>query len=131
MVFQTMLPTIGSGALRNREDPKLINTDKESQLYEPADFFWRKISNELAQMGVTVDMFVFPGSYIDIGSIGNVATVTGGNIFMYAGYQQPRDGAKFVNDLYRSQIRVSGYDALLRVRCSNGTKFQFFIELQA
>lgn len=97
-----------------------MGTDKERQYLEPANFFWRKSANDLAQAGICVDLFMFPNAYIDVASIGNVCAVTGGNLYLYINFQQQRDGARFINDLYRGLIRTFAYDALLRIRASNG-----------
>lgn len=119
-----MLPVVGPGSLTAREDIKNYGTDKERQYFEPADFFWRKTGNDLAQAGICVDMFLFPNAYIDVASVGNICTLTGGNLYLYINFQSPRDGPRFINDLYRGLTRVFAYDALLRVRCSNGKKNQ-------
>jgi len=34
--------------------------------------------------GVAVDLFLFPNAYIDVATIGSVATLTGGQIYRYS-----------------------------------------------
>ncbi len=75
LIFQTKLPTIGPGALKNREDLKLLGTDKERQLYEPQEYFWKKYGENLAAAGVCVDMFLFPTAYIDVATVGKLICV--------------------------------------------------------
>ncbi|KAJ3205727.1 COPII coat Sec23p-Sfb3p heterodimer component [Clydaea vesicula] len=122
LVFQTFLPTIGPGALKNREDVKLLGTDKERSLYEPQEYFWKKLGQDFCVAGISCDMFLFPNSYIDIATIGTLSSLTGGSIFNYTNFNAEKDGLKFKNDLHRQLTNTFGYDGLLRVRCSNGLK---------
>ena len=70
MIFQTSLPNYGPGVLKPREDAKILGTDKERSLYEPQEFFWRKIAQDCSQAGICIDSFLFPTSYIDVATIG-------------------------------------------------------------
>ncbi|KAJ3044187.1 COPII coat Sec23p-Sfb3p heterodimer component [Rhizophlyctis rosea] len=117
-LFQTMLPVSGPGALKNREDAKLLGTDKERALYEPQEYFWTKIGQDCATAGICVDMYLFPSAYIDVATIGAVSALTGGDIYNYMNFEVNRDGQRFMGDLKRSLSRSFGYDALLRVRVS-------------
>ena len=132
MVFHTVLPTYGPGALKNREDMKILGTDQEKSLYEPQEFFWRKLGQDCASNGVCVDMFLFPNSYIDIATVGIVhaidnlgcvSSLSGGEIFLYPNFDATKDGMKFGNDLKYLLSRTFGFDALLRLRVSNGILF--------
>ena len=71
IVFQTALPSFGPGALKNREDVRLLGTDKERSLYEPQEFLWRKMGQDCAMNGVCVDLFLFASNYMDVATIGN------------------------------------------------------------
>jgi protein transport protein SEC24 len=42
-VFQTTLPTLGEGALKNRDNPRLMGTDKEHQLLNAEDVYVTKL----------------------------------------------------------------------------------------
>lgn len=122
LIFQSCLSNVGPGALKNREDVQILGTDKERTLYEPQEYFWRRIGQEFATTGITADLFLFPSRYIDVATVGCLASLSGGNIFNYINYQTVRDGTNFQNDLIRSVSRSFGYDGLLRVRCSNNLK---------
>ncbi|KAI9097181.1 Sec23/Sec24 trunk domain-containing protein [Phlyctochytrium arcticum] len=121
-IFQTMLPTFGPGALKSREDQKLLGSEKEYTLYEPQEYFWKKVAQDCAQSGICVDMFLFPSAYIDVATIGTLTAVTGGDTYMYPNFEAARDGLRLIEDFKRSLTRPFGYDALLRVRVSNGLK---------
>ncbi|KAJ3149333.1 COPII coat Sec23p-Sfb3p heterodimer component [Geranomyces michiganensis] len=121
-VFQTMLPTFGPGQLKNREDAKLFGTEKERTLYEPQEYFWPKLGQDCAADGISVDMFLFPTSYMDIATVGSVSALSGGELFVYPNFEVGRDGLRVARDLQNSLTRTFGFDALLRIRVSNGLK---------
>ncbi|KAJ3106424.1 DNA mismatch repair protein msh6 [Phlyctochytrium planicorne] len=121
-VTQTSIPSFGPGALKMREDARLLGSDKERTLYEPQSDFWKKLAQDLSQAGICVDLFLFPNAYIDVASVGTVAVLTGGETYYYQNFEAGRDGIKFGEDLKRAAIRPFGYEALLRIRCSNGLK---------
>ncbi|RKO83219.1 Sec23/Sec24 trunk domain-containing protein, partial [Blyttiomyces helicus] len=122
IIFQTSLPTVGPGALKNREDIKLLGTDKERNLYEPQEYFWKKLGQDCCTAGISVDLFLFPNAYIDIATIGALSSLTGGETFNYTSFDGQRDGLKFSEDLKTLLRRTFGYEALLRIRVSNGLK---------
>ena len=69
-MFTSTIPTIGPGALKHREDPKLYATDKEKTLFLPQDNFYRIVGEECTEAGIGVDVFLFPSQYIDVATIG-------------------------------------------------------------
>ena len=56
--------------------------------------------------------------------IGCLSSLTGGEITFYPEFDPQRDCMKFANDLKYLLSRPFGYDALLRVRVSNGLKIE-------
>ncbi|KAJ3328411.1 COPII coat Sec23p-Sfb3p heterodimer component [Blyttiomyces sp. JEL0837] len=121
-LFQTCLPMSGPGALKMREDIKLLGTDKEKTLYEPQEYFWRKMAQDCSQAGVCVDLFLFPNAYIDIATIGTLASLTGGDTYCYTNFDQAKDGFRFGEDLKTSVQRTFGFEAVMRIRTSNGLR---------
>lgn len=120
-IFQTGIPTIGLGALKPREIQKILGTDKEKQLFEPQEYFWKKLGQECAVNGVNVDSYFFPTDYIDLATLGALSALSGGDSYIYQHFDANRNGMKFANDLQRNLARTFGYDGLLRVRASTGT----------
>ena len=49
--------------------------------------------------------------------------MTGGDIYFYPGFDAKRDGYKLANDIFRALARPFGYEALLRIRVSNGISY--------
>ncbi|KAG0029940.1 COPII coat Sec23p-Sfb3p heterodimer component [Podila clonocystis] len=120
ILFQTALPTFGPGALRQRDEARLYGTDKERTLYTPQDPFYQKLAESCVQVGLSIDLFLFPNAYIDIATVGTLASVTGGETFLYPNFNADKDGERFVGTLARMVSRPFGFNALLRVRCSTG-----------
>lgn len=52
--------------------------------------------------------------------IGHVSGTTGGETFYYPNFLSPRDTAKLSQEIMHTVTRETGYQALMKVRCSNG-----------
>lgn len=52
--------------------------------------------------------------------IGHISAATGGETFFYPNYVAPRDSEKLGLEIKRTLTRDTGYQALMKVRCSNG-----------
>jgi protein transport protein SEC24 len=83
-VFHTNLPTFEApGRLKNREDRKLLGTDKEKTVLTEATDYYKKLGKECVTSGVSVDVFLFPNAHVDIASIAPVCQLSGGSIYKY------------------------------------------------
>lgn len=112
-VFHTSLPIAEApGKLKNREDKKLIGTDKEKvsdtksfpfssrpphsppppscllqSLFQPQAGFYNNLAKECVTQGCCVDLFLFPNQYVDVATLGVVPVSTGGSIYKYTYFQ--------------------------------------------
>ena len=68
--MQSSLPMFGPGALKNREDPKIVGTEKEKTLFSPQDNFYKSLAEKCSRNGIGVDLFAFCSSYIDLATLG-------------------------------------------------------------
>lgn len=116
------LPTFGPGRLTVRDDGKNRDTDAEKKFFTTEHAGWKKTAQSMVTAGVGVDFFVSSpgGTYMDIATIGHVSRLTGGEMFFYPNFIFPRDSAKVAFELDHAFRRETGYQALMKVRCSNG-----------
>ncbi|KAF4794513.1 Protein transport protein Sec24C [Turdus rufiventris] len=122
-IFHTSLPIAEApGKLKNRDDRKLINTDKEKTLFQPQTSFYNNLAKDCVAQGCCVDLFLFPNQYLDVATLGVVPYQTGGSIFKYAYFQLETDQYRFLNDLRRDVQKEVGFDAVMRVRTSTGIR---------
>ncbi|OQR85168.1 protein transporter Sec24 [Achlya hypogyna] len=126
LVFQSSLPTAGQGALKHREDPRMLGSDKEHNLLNPVDTFYRKNAIEFCRQQVSVDTFLFSPQYTDFASLGCLSKYSAGQVFHYPGFTAAADGAKFAHDLAHCLTRETGWEAVLRVRCTKGMRLSNF-----
>ncbi|NXL43509.1 SC24C protein, partial [Podilymbus podiceps] len=122
-IFHTSLPIAEApGKLKNRDDKKLVNTDKEKTLFQPQTSFYNNLAKDCVAQGCCVDLFLFPNQYLDVATLGVVTYQTGGSIYKYAYFQLETDQDRFLNDLRRDVQKEVGFDAVMRVRTSTGIR---------
>ncbi|CAL0320612.1 unnamed protein product [Lupinus luteus] len=128
LVFQSVLPSIGIGALSAREAEGRTNIsagEKEAnKLLQPADKAFMELAVEFAEYQVCVDVFVTTQTYVDIASISVIPRTTGGQVYYYYPFSALSDPAKLYNDLRWNITRPQGFEAVMRVRCSQGIQVQ-------
>nr|XP_046232880.1 protein transport protein Sec24C isoform X2 [Scatophagus argus] len=122
-VFHTSLPIAEApGKLKNREDKKLVGTDKEKSLFQPQVGFYNTLAKECVAQGCCVDLFLFPNQYVDVATLAVVPVSTGGSVYKYTYFQAQADKERFLNDLRRDIQKLVGFDAVMRVRTSTGIR---------
>ncbi|XP_069836707.1 protein transport protein Sec24C isoform X4 [Dendropsophus ebraccatus] len=122
-IFHTTLPIAEApGKLKNRDDKKLLNTDKEKTLFQPQTTFYNNLAKDCVAQGCCVDLFLFPNQYLDVATLSVVPYQTGGSIYKYTFFQMETDKERFLNDLRRDVQKDIGFDAVMRVRTSTGVR---------
>ncbi|KAK3032913.1 hypothetical protein RJ639_034961 [Escallonia herrerae] len=128
LVFQSVLPSIGICALSAREAEGRANVsaaEKEAhKLLQPADKNLKTMAIEFAVYQVCVDVFITTQTYVDIASISVIPRTTGGQVYYYYPFSALSDPAKLYNDLRWNVIRPQGFEAVMRVRSSQGLQVQ-------
>ncbi|XP_065261193.1 protein transport protein Sec24D [Emys orbicularis] len=120
-IFHSSLPTAEApGKLKNRDDKKLINTDKEKILFQPQVNIYESLARDCVANGCCVNLFLFPNQYVDVASMGLVTMYTGGTLYKYNNFQVHSDGPQFLSDLRKDIEKRTGFDAIMRVRTSTG-----------
>ncbi|KAK4486180.1 hypothetical protein RD792_008849 [Penstemon davidsonii] len=129
LVFQSVLPSIGIGSLSAREAEGRSNAsaagEKEAhKLLQPADKTLKTMAIDFAEYQVCVDLFITSQTYVDIASLSVVPRTTGGQVYYYYPFSALSDSAKLYNDLRWNVSRPQGFEAVMRVRCSQGIQVQ-------
>lgn len=128
LVFQSVLTSVGIGSLSSREAEGRTNItagEKEAhKLLQPADKILKTMAIEFAEYQVCVDLFITTQTYVDIASISVVPRTTGGQVYYYYPFCARSDPAKLYNDLRWNISRPQGFEAVMRVRCSQGLQVQ-------
>ena len=133
------LPTLGPGRLFMRDEGKLHGIETEKKLFQTEHPGWKKTAGKMVESGIGVDFFVAAasGGYMDLATIGmanpsllglllnfwmtgHASALTGGEMYFYPNYTYPRDNEKLRKEIKHTVTRDTGYQALMKVRCSNG-----------
>jgi len=125
LVFHSSLPTseLTPGKLKNREgDRKLLGTDKEKAILTPQTTYYNNLAQDCVGNGVSVDLYLFNNSYVDVATIGQVARVTGGSVNKYTYFQAEIDGPRLLGELSIHLGRSTAFDGVMRVRTSTGVR---------
>uniref|UniRef100_A0A671YUB0 SEC24 homolog D, COPII coat complex component n=1 Tax=Sparus aurata TaxID=8175 RepID=A0A671YUB0_SPAAU len=117
-IFHSSMPTAEApGKLKNRDDKKLVNTDKEKTLFQPQKGVYEQLSKDCVAQGCCVDLFLFPSQYVDLATMADVPSHTGGSVYKYNNFQVQQH---FLRDLRKDVEKSIGFDAIMRVRTSTG-----------
>ncbi|KAF1809330.1 hypothetical protein P152DRAFT_476464 [Eremomyces bilateralis CBS 781.70] len=116
------LPTWGPGRLFFRDDTKMHGTDAEKKLLTTEHPLWTKAATKMVEHGIGVDFFMAApsGGFLDIATLGLVSSKSGGEIYYYPNFHAPRDSLRLAREIKHTVTRETGYQALMKVRCSNG-----------
>ncbi|CAO3661283.1 unnamed protein product [Rhizopus microsporus] len=118
-IFQTCLPNYGPDALKPRDDKSLYGTEKEKNLITPQSDKYKQLGEECVKNGVCVNTWVFPSQYMDLSTVRIVSHLTGGDLRYYPGFKLG-DKYSVLYQLNHDLHRETGFDGVLRVRCSDG-----------
>lgn len=123
------LPTWGPGRLFRRDNGTAApNNDAEKKLFTTEHPSWKKCGEKMVQSGVGVDFFVATaaGGYLDLATVGHVSATSGGEMFYYPNFHAPRDSLQLSKEIRHTVTRDTGYQALMKVRCSNGLQISSY-----
>ncbi|KAL6439949.1 hypothetical protein ACFW04_002958 [Cataglyphis niger] len=123
LIFHSSLPIADApGKLKNRDDRKVLGTDKEKTVLVPQNNVYNNLGQECVGAGCSVDLFVFNNSYVDVATIGQICRLTGGEIYKYTYFQADIDGERLISDVINNISRPIAFDAVMRVRTSTGVR---------
>lgn len=123
LVFHSSLPIAEApGKLKNRDDRKLLGTDKEKSVLSPQNQVYNNLGQDCVGAGCSVDLFIFNNSFIDLATIGQVSRLTGGQVYKYTYFQADVDGERLIMDICENISRPIAFNAIMRVRTSTGVR---------
>lgn len=125
-VFQSVMPNLGDGALKPRENHRMMGTPDEVTMLRPTASFYKDTGLEFSKNHISVDMYVFPSQYIDIASMVELPKTTAGSMQSYVAFDVERDGPKYESQLYRRLTQPTAFEAVLRIRCTKGMRITNF-----
>jgi protein transport protein SEC24 len=128
IVFHHNLPVAEApGKLKNRDDRKVLGTEKEKTVLTPQSKTYNEFGQECVSVGCTVDLFLFNNAYVDVATLSQVCRLSGGQLYKYTYFQPDLDGERFLADLRHNLSRPVAFDAIMRVRTSTGVRpVEFF-----
>jgi protein transport protein SEC24 len=140
LLFSSVLPSLGVGKLQARWNAKsseaLSDTEKEIQLMRPQNEFYKTYALDCHKFQISVDVFLLAQQpYVDVATLGTLPQFTGGQLLYFPQFNAVRDGRKLRADLTHILTRTTGFEAVMRLRCSRGLKVQgyyghFFLRSQ-
>ncbi|KAL1672299.1 sec24-related protein [Schizophyllum commune] len=136
VVFQAGLPGVGMGALSGTpNEQEAWAGEKEYTLHRPAHALWPRLAERCVQCGVGVSLFLAPSRPVGVGSLATLPNLTGGDMFFHPRFDYPldalypsadarilasEDARILASEVRRLISRKTVYDAVVRVRCSEG-----------
>jgi len=94
---------------------------------KPQNEFYKKFALNCSNDHIAVDIFIFSreNQYCDVATLGALSEISGGQLYYYPNFNaQTLDSHKFAMDLYTDLTRETGFEAVMRVRCSQGATVQ-------
>ncbi|ODQ80127.1 hypothetical protein BABINDRAFT_161114 [Babjeviella inositovora NRRL Y-12698] len=105
--------TWGPGKLR-------LKTDQGTDTFTPESSYFKDLTATMLKSNVGVDLIVAATASVDLINPGTLVARTGGQTRLYQNLHSTRDARAFVADFQRGVLGTRGYQAQLKVRCSNG-----------
>ena len=125
-VFQTIMPNMGDGALKPRENPQLMGTPNEVKLLRSEIPWYKDTAIEFSRQQISVDMFLFPYQYMDFTALGELPRFTAGNLYSYVSFNHAKDSRRFEEQLNKSLTQHTAFEAVMRIRCTKGMRITNF-----
>ena len=92
MLFTTGMCTIGFGAQKVREDPKVYNTNQENNMMKPGVDVLESLAHKCLKSRICVDIYITHAGNqaLDLPSLEIIPALTGGDIFKYTNFDPNR-----------------------------------------
>ncbi|GMH74564.1 hypothetical protein TrST_g8776 [Triparma strigata] len=125
-VFQSGLPNLSDGALKHRENPRIMGTPEEFKLLCPGTNWYKDTGVEFSRSQISVELFLFPHQYVDTATLSELPRNTAGSMYTYPSFSPASDSTRFASDLTHALTRRTSFEAVMRVRCTRGMRLSNF-----
>ncbi|CCE63285.1 hypothetical protein TPHA_0E01930 [Tetrapisispora phaffii CBS 4417] len=116
------LPTIGNGNLSLRKD------DNMKRHLKCDNDFYSKLAREMLSSYISLDLYVTSAGFVDMATVAHPVYMTSGNLKYYPHFIHEKDEFTLVNDMTENIASITGYQALLKIRCSSGLAvYQYYM----
>ena len=122
-IFHTNLPNaMAPGQLKNRDEKKLLGTEKEKQALLPQCDYYAVLGKKCVENGCGVDLFLMSNQFCDLGTLSDLTRKTSGQIYKYDFFMADSHGQRLCEDLKHAVDGTVAFDAVMKVRTSTGIK---------
>lgn len=122
VVFQSIQPNLGDGSLKPRENPSIMGTGAEVKLLRSDSPWYKDTAIEFSRQQISVDMFLFPYSYIDIASLGDLPKYSAGSLHSYVMFNLDKDGPRLEEQINKTLTENTAFEAVMRTRVTKGMR---------
>ena len=127
-IFQCAMPNTGEGAITRPENKAERGTAEEYQAMHPETDFYKQFSVDSSRAQIGIDLFSFPGAYVDLATLGQIVKFASGMNYHYPAYhsRNSEQKKKVEKEIAHYLTRPLGLEAVLRVRCTKGLTMNSF-----
>ena len=125
-IFQSIMPNLGDGVLKPREQPGLMGTPNEVKLLRPEVSWYKDTAIEFSRQQISVDMFLFPYQYMDLAALGELTKYSAGSLHSFPSFDLEKDGTRFEERLTKTLTQKTAFESVMRIRCTKGMKITNF-----
>lgn len=125
-IFQSIMPNMGDGILKPREQPGIMGTPNEVKLLRHEVSWYKDTAIEFSRQQISVDMFLFPYQYMDLAALGELARYSAGSLHSFPSFNYEKDGHRFEERLIKCLVQKTAFEAVMRIRCTKGMKITNF-----
>uniref|UniRef100_A0A1I8IAW3 Vesicle coat complex copii subunit sec24/subunit sfb2 n=2 Tax=Macrostomum lignano TaxID=282301 RepID=A0A1I8IAW3_9PLAT len=126
--FVASLPSLGPGALQNRDDPSTRAGKPSSGILQPGTDFYKRLALDCCGVQLGIDLFCLAPQPVDLPSLLPASLFSSGDFFHYPDMAERPDEerARLATDFNRYVTRKIGFEAVMRLRCTKGISISAF-----
>ncbi len=142
VAFQSSLPSVGVGAMKNREDVRVYGRKGEVTMWfpdanQPA---YKKLGQYCVEKQISVDLIsccnghdqqksngtkpAVTSSFADVATIGTISKLTGGDVLNFSSFniKSKRNTERLKREMLRILTNDVALESVLKIRCSEGLR---------